>query len=828
MRVRRVVRAMAVVGVCVVPAMTCGPSFPVAMFVRGSAPGVAYPKFVAGELGVIQGSWPIRQLAIAYDVLQGRALTAGEQTEVVTLQTAMANRGMDGDKPGAGLSAWLALRQRIAMPGGYTPADPTTKSPATIDVERQVPGVDFQSFTNCLDDAFRVAAATLEARGREHGAGSAEVMEWVRGQDAVFSNCAGPRPVYSWSPKEAPVPAAVAPDRTPGMLGAGSPVWLQQDRAYQVAAAQFYRTDFDGAIAGFRAVAADGASPWAKTSRYVVARAMIRRATVGQRKDVPPLKPGTERVYAETEKVQEALKQALPGRMAEARSVLEGIRADPAMGAWHASAISLIDLIDARVDPAKQAGVLAARISAAKEPEGSSYAQNLVDLTMVLNGIPEKDKPGPAQAGDGLLGWVAVMGTGRQEDESGGERTVTRSPEVAARAVGAWRRTKSTPWLVAAMTFAEPGGPGVGEMVAAARAVPEGTPGWLTVTYHRLRLTPGVGSRAEVEGVLAKLGRAGAMDDRSGANLFQALLSGTSPTMDAFLRSAARIPATTATDGIEDDALSTTPEDQACGPKLADAELPLFADDTATVLNQRMPVRLLAEAALSPALPPNLRFQVAGSAWTRAVLLGQAEVAKRVAPVLVGCRAAWKPVLDAYAAAGAAGNPDAVHVAGLQALMRFASTEPTVRAGEQRPEGFATYSPYRDNWWCGNAPYEGMDEKTADPKLRDRLFAQRLVPESEVADPAFLTAADKAEARAEVAALQKVPGAADYFAGEALGWTAAHPADKVDVELLGQAERVMRNSCRSNASKELNRQMFVVVQGKYPGSEWARKYPTWE
>lgn len=812
-RVAMVVFGMAAVG------RTCGPSFPEAVFVRQQTPGAAYPKFVAGELGVIQGAYPIRHLAIAYDILNGRALTSGEKAEAVALQQRMLNRFAEEEKPGTGLTAWLALRERIALPGGYTPADAGTGAKATIDVERKVPGVDFQSFTNCLDDAFRVAAMTLETREREHGAGSAEVLEWVRGQDAVFSNSAGPRPVYPWSPKPAAAPVDEVPDRTPRDLGVGAPVWLQKDRAYQVAAARFYRTDFDGAIAGFRAVAADGASPWAKTARYLVARAMIRRAAVGQMKDVPPTKPGTERVYADTEKVQDALKQAMPGRMAEARAVLEGIRVDPAMEAWHASAISLIDLIDARVDPAKQAGVLAERISAAKEPAGSSYGQNLMDLTMVLNAIPERDKPGPAQAGDGLRGWLTVMQAGKQTDESGSEITVTHSPEMEARALGTWRRTKSLPWLVAAMSFAEPGGPGVGKMLASAKGVPESSPGWLTVTYHRLRLEGG--PQAEVEGVLQRLD---AGSDRSAVNLFQALLSVSSPTMVEFLRDGARIPAATSTDGIEED-LDTTAGEQVCGPKLRDMERALFAEDTATVLNQRMPVRLLAEAALSPALPPHLRFAVAQSAWTRAVLLDKPEVARAMAPVLIGCRESWRPVLEAHAAAGTA---EERHVAGLLALMRFASTEPMVRAGEPRAEGFATYSQFRDNWWCGNAPYEGMDEKTADPKLRDRLFAQRLVPEGEVADPQFLTAADRGEAAEEVAALQKVPGAADYFAREALGWYEEHPADKVDLELLGEAERVMRNSCRSSASKELNRRMFVVVQGKYPGSAWARKYTTWE
>ncbi len=815
---------------CVVPAMTCGPSFPVAIFVRGSAPGVAYPKFAAGDLGVVQGTWPTRTLAVAYDVLQGRGLTMAEQGQAVSLETRQLNASGPDETP-TGLSAWLRAREAIATPGGYTPGDPATKTPAGIEVDRQVPGSSYQSFTNCLDPAFGTATATLQDRGREHGAGSAEVMEWVRGQDAVFSGCAGPRPVYPWGPKPAPVPADLAPDRVPRPVGAGAPVWLKQDRAYQTAASAFYRTDYDGAIAGFRAVAADGASPWAKTARYLVARAMIRRATVGQKNDVPaPAKPGAEPTYEEGEKVETALKAKAPERLREARAVLEGIRADASMGWAQRAAVSLIDLVDAQSDPAKQAGVLAERLTATKAPEESTFGQNLVDLATVLRATRgAADGHVVPESGDGLLGWLAVMQAGKPTDGSGDERTTVRSPEVEARALATWRRTKALPWLVAAMQFAEPGGAGAGELVAAAKAVPEGSPGWLTVTYERLRLERGAGSgsgfRAEVEGVLRKMGSAEA-PDRSAVNLFLRLLEPTSPNLEAFLEGAGRMPATTSIDGAEDAQMDRSPSEQACGPKLSEAELRLFDEHTATVLNQRMPVRLLAEAALSPALPPNLRFQVAGSAWTRAVLLGKVDVAKQVAPVLIGCREAWKPVLDAYTAAG---NPDAVHVAGLLALMRFASTEPMVRAGEQRSEGFATYSQYRDNWWCGNAAYEGSDAKAAeDPKLRDRLFAQRLVPEGEVADPPFLTAADKAEAKSEVAALQKVSGAADYFAREALGWYRAHPADKVNVELLGQAERAMRNSCRSNASKELNRQMFVVVQGKYPGSEWARKYPTWE
>jgi len=38
-------------------------------------------------------------------------------------------------------------------------------------------------------DAFRTAAVTLESRSKIWGAHSTELADWIKGQDAVFSNC---------------------------------------------------------------------------------------------------------------------------------------------------------------------------------------------------------------------------------------------------------------------------------------------------------------------------------------------------------------------------------------------------------------------------------------------------------------------------------------------------------------------------------------------------------------------------------------------------------------------------------------------------------------
>ena len=55
-----------------------------------------------------------------------------------------------------------------------------------------------------------------------------------------------------------------------------------------------------------------------------------------------------------------------------------------------------------------------------------------------------------------------------------------------------------------------------------------------------------------------------------------------------------------------------------------------------------------------------------------------------------------------------------------------------------------------------------------------------------------------------------------------------HPSDPHDADVVGFAMRVVRNACRSDATKDLNHQLFDVLHGRFPKSEWATRYTTWE
>ncbi len=310
---------------------------------------------------------------------------------------------------------------------------------------------------------------------------------------------------------------------------------------------------------------------------------------------------------------------------------------------------------------------------------------------------------------------------------------------------------------------------------------------------------------------------------RSTINLFAMLLQRASPDLGDFLAHAGTLPTAETDDGDDEDNVQPLSHDAKadglCHVTTSPAETPLFDHDVATILNTRLPLSLLAQAATQGKLAANLRFGIAQSAWTRAVLLNRPDVARRMSPVLSGCYPAWQPWLDRYDHASSAQDGEAN---GLLALMRFASTEPIVRDGEQRPGGFATYSQYRDNWWQPSL------ERRTDGTNRGNFFGTMPAGEEELPDPTFLSAEDKATAAQEVKSLRQIPCASDYFAQAALSWQKAHAADPRTPDILGFAERVVRSGCHTAATSELNHQLFTIVQLQYPQSEWATKYKTWE
>jgi hypothetical protein len=809
------------------PASSCGPDFPFATFVLPNGPGGNYLAFAEGHLGILQPGYRTRSLVVAFDAITHHPLSAADQQQAVAVNQRYLNSWQADEetkKSGtpSGFDTWISTRTAIGPIDGYAP-DPQLATDHTL------PGSQYDSFPNCLDNAFATAASTLAALSKNYSPHNPYVIEWTRGQDAVFSNCGDGKAREFFGPGKPPAPPP-AP-HLPAAVPASAPVWLQQDRAYQLAAAHFYALDFNAAIAGFRTIAADQASPWSVVAGYLVGRSLVREATLAE-----------THLYNSggTPTQQAAAKSQLNATLSQAQKELLALRADPRMASMQNDIDSLLDYVNLRLQPEVQAVVLAQRL---QNPDTRNFGQALIDLTWLRTDPSDPSKPPPAHGPEndpaGMIAWIDDL---NNLDQTPSAFTGEPSPHTDADVAHAsadilrhWEATHSTVWLVAALMAAKPNDAATPELLRAANAVPASDPAWVTVTYHRLRLMPNdAATRAQLLAVLPLIRD---HENISTLNQFLALDAASAPTLDAWLATTGRIPAdeTSFMEQGEDVIPGLTTD--VCGTKVAPNSVELFDADAANAFNRDLPQRLLAASAEISVLPENLRYQVAQAALVRAILLDQPEIARRMTPLLVQCRAAWAPVLAAYNASTTAADRK---LNGLFALMRFASTEPSVRNGEERREGFATYDEMRQNWWCSTVPQP--DGTVDDSASLPHNLSRKALP----AKPVFLTPADTEEAATEVAALEKIPSAGQYFATQALTWWKLHPSDPHNPDLLGEADRVVRNSCRTelpydtttykrigdssdpNLTANLAHALFDALHKDYPQSSWAKRYKSWE
>jgi hypothetical protein len=772
------------------------------VFTQRTDPDAPYARYAAGRLGIVQPTYRVRHLVVAYNTLSGRGLGPAEQSGAVAVDNhynAYPAAPPDGSstphtEPPANGGA-VALPFWSAAPDGD---------------DRKVPGQDWETFTNCLADAFSNANATLADRRARYGKPGAPdtpaLTDWIAGQKAVFSNCGGP-------------------GQTPQPAPENAPLWLRQDRAYQTAAAQFYALDYDQALTGFRAIAGDRSSPWSLLARYLIARVYIRKATV------------PEVFHANRPEETQIEKERVTG-FAQARQQLEEILGDPSMQSLHHQSRRLLDFVMLRLDPSAQASELARRLTADKTNDAADYQQYVIDISYSytkLQGYTPWLEPREAQAEAAsnppaqLVRWLDDLGwpiPGVREENSAANTQRRRADSLKN-----WRSTHRAEWLVAALTLSRPGDEGNPELMAAAQSVSPAAPAYAGVTYHRLRLaaTPSQAveqippaTRPIYDQLAEIMPRITESQPISTVNQFADLQSRLSPTLNDYLANATRR-AAGRVDPISNNVEPLAAPDKTialCGVDIDAPETRHLDQETSVVLNQRMPLRMLAQAALSSTLPGNVRFELAHMAWTRALLLDDVETARSLAPYLQKCQPAFAPWLNQY---DAASSPDERHVLGLLALMRFTSTEPTVRAGRERD--FAAYDDMRDNWWCTfNAERAvPVSDPEGEPLFTDTIVARTVQP-----DPPFLSASDRAQVNRELEMLQGIPFASDYFAQQALAWIKEHPTDPHNSDVIGFAMRVIRNACRSDKTRELDHQLFDVLHRQFPKSDWAARYKTWE
>jgi len=730
----------------------CGPFFTDAIFVYSKHPDLPFEKFAAGRLGVLQTGWARSYLVAAYRNLAGISLSQTEARAIKGVWDDRLNLGWESNDD-QWIKKWTEARQKV--PGLAAP--PEIKAYRN----REKPH-EYESYLNCQQDAFENAEATLNERIKTFGADSPGIKSWVAAQDLVFANCA----------EGQHIPAGASAE------GTDLPPLIRADRAYQIAAADFYATNFDQASRQFDSIAQDKSSPWRNKAGYLAARSLLRKGSLADKEE--------------------------DGRpaLAEAESRLNAILKDNSLSASHHASARLLNLVRLRLHPEEKLHELAHGL--AKKDASADFKQDVWDYTVLLDKYLEEgdDTAKPKQpvglTSDELTDWVVTF-----QDAS---------PAGATHSIEQWEKTRTLPWLVAAISKVSGKQAQADALLSAAAVIDRTSPAFSSVAFHSVRLLIESNRSNEARAMLDKILKGDRSQlSPSALNLLLSQRTSLAQNLEEFLQTAPRVPA-----GMSDDSdgRELPEEESATKDKTKGAEL-FFDLDGANAFNKAMPVALIKDAARSATLAPNLRRDVAQAAFARAALLDDYKTASQAAVLVQEMYPQLKEFLGAYQKAD---TPDARRFTAAFLSLKFPGLRPYVTAGLGRTTSVEEVDSYRDNWWCTEPPKPenvpmGEDEA-------DKATARPIPP------PEFLKGA-KALAANQFAALQALGAAPNYLCRIAIAWAEKNPADPRAPEALHLAVRSTRFGCTDAETGRWSKAAYDLLHRRYPNTTWAKNTKYW-
>ena len=783
-----------------VSVQACGPFFSEDVFVRKL--GADHPAdFVAGKLGVILPTYNRADLTFAYRYLDGGVLSPEEQKPFQPKSSDEQARGLETEntkgspnptyysEPAGPADLWLDVR------GRYAPPHPEVHPVKQFNVVYRAGSFLAGEYENCLADAFRTAVATLESRAKTWGPQSPELADWIKAQDAVFSNCAGDSHPYFTSPDK-PVIHPAQPTDAPS----NAPLLLRQDRAYQKAAAQFYAAQFAPSRAGFQAIAQDSGSPWRGIARYLVARTLIREAFFSANKDDAP----------------QGMADFNPNLMKQAQHELESMGNSQLPGISSRAIQQMLNLVRLRTEPAARLREISTALAGPKpDPD---YKQDLEDLNWYLNNkldssairedfdAEELHKRPQAEFDKAFTSANDISSTAPLIDWL----ITFQSPSEPARkhALFEWQHhTSSIPWLLAAIAKASADNLESTALIQAAANVSPSSPAWPTITYHRLRLLIDTGhpsdARRELETDFPHIQATGS---ESAVNLFTGLRMRTAPTLNAALADAPRkiLERSSQQQRALDECLEVIKDPKRKYDCKEDKSPVEFSADAVSIFNNALPLDTLAQTAQSKALPAPLSQSVAMMTWVRAVLLKNDRVAAQMLPLL-------PQKLQQQTGRGVGFHPQ-------MAVLRNPGLRPFLDPGVQRSASWDFVESFADNWWCQN--WNTIYNSSAAP-----VTAQSV---------AFITPAMRSAADKETTSLLALGSADDYLGSQVLEYARTHPDDPDIPEALYLTLRMIRYGCyhassENDANKQddkvasIAREVGALMRRRYATNPWTRK-----
>ena len=429
--------------------------------------------YAIGNLGVLQSTyWRVYQF-LAYRALTGHALTndqvASLNIEGWRVGTTHQKWDYAYDTKANGVNSWLSARQLIK-------GAPEIKD---LSVRRDA-GHYYNYYISCTANALELAANTLKTRLEQHGEDLAR--QWLEGQDAVFANCS----VQHYRQLDKPVKSEMI---EPPKLENNAPKWLVDDRAYQIAAAYFYREKFDEARAGFQAIAKNKQSPWHTISNYLAARCLIRQATL-------QYQPAAGTLTAEQHEAATKTGKAILS-LAKKELLLISKTYPPAK--------QLITYIDAQLDPSARLATLG-KLLASSEINADT-PQQLTDYLLLLD---RAEANSAIKLGkDPMTKWIGLMQgyvVDRYDSGEEYEKKLEKQRQTTIEfAREFWQKDqKLATWLLPMAVHAK-----IGELKAdelsAIKAVPEVSPAYQTMQYHLARIAIAENKLNDADEIVTKI-----------------------------------------------------------------------------------------------------------------------------------------------------------------------------------------------------------------------------------------------------------------------------------------------------------------------------------
>jgi len=754
-KVRRSAFAIALLAVSLFQAplsFACGPFSLNAVFSFSVHPEYPLEKFAAGEIGIVQPSYARSYLYVAFRYFNGDRFNQTEQQALADLWHERLNHRWESGEEQA-VKAWLDTRQKVVGLGAAPKIE--------VFRNREKPN-EYESYLNCQNDAFETAATTLEARISRFGSDSPALKQWVEAQDQVFANCSEGQNI-------------------PTDLPADADALLRADRQYQKAAASFYSSNFAAAKALFDSIALDAKSPWRGTAPYLVARTLLRKASLGP---------------------DENKKAALT----EAEQQLSKILANQELKPSHSASKRLLSIVRLRLHPEERLHELALLL--ASKHGSVNLKQDLWDYTVLLDQLKGDDEahhqkvtdqPAVLHAED-LTDWLVTL--------------QSAAAEAAEHSVARWEVTSSVPWLIAALSKVDAQNAKAAALQQAAAKIPASSPAFPSVSYHSIRLDIAAGRSTDARIKLDNLLQKHRPNfNASTINLFLHQRMAVSNNLEDFLSYAQRVPAGFSWD--EDGTEIPVQADELGSDSDRIQGKAFFDSDAGEILNRRLPVALLAEAAENKSLPDHLRRDIAQATWLRAVLLGNHATATALVPTLKLMVPEMTPLLNQYTSAR---EPAGKQFSAIYAWLKFPGIEPVVDTGSGRGTPLNEQDSYRDNWWCSAALAE-QQTNVSDEKNAAVAAAK--------AGPNFLTATQRTAAAREYAVLASLGAAPNYLCRQVIEFATRHPVDPRVPEALHLAVKTTRYSCTDKQTGKWSKAAYDFLHQHYPGNAWTKQTPYW-